>query len=116
MREAQRLRAVRGTAAPLGVRALLMQRRPLWFCHAAICPIGELIKALILLTLPRTWRRRTGGQLKMCATTVNADLEHRSESRVIGYARWRKDFVKAPSELAQVSMSVTWPNRLVKPA
>ncbi len=30
-----------------------------------------------------------------------ADLEPLSGSRVFGYARWRKDWVKASSELAQ---------------
>ncbi len=63
---------------------------------------GELIKDLLLPTPPRTWRRRTGGQLKTWATTIKAaDLEPISGPRVFGHARWRKDWVKVSSELAQ---------------
>ncbi len=79
------------------ILALLVQRRLRWFGHAARRPEGELIKDLLLLTPPRTWHRRTGGQLK----TIKADLEPISGPRVFGQARWRKDWVKMSSVLAQ---------------
>ncbi len=74
----------------------LVQRRLRRFGRAARCPEGGLSKDLLLPTLPRTWRRRTGGQLKTCATTIKADLQPLS-----GHARWRKHWVKMSSELAQ---------------
>ncbi len=83
------------------VPALLVQRRLRWFGHAACRPEGELIKDLLLPTPPRTWRRRTRGQLKTWAITVKADLEPLSGPRTFGHARWRKDWVKVSSELAQ---------------
>ncbi len=79
------------------IPALLVQRRLRWFGHAARRPEGELIKELLLPTPPRTWRRRAGGQLKTWATTIKADLE----PGVFGHARWRKDWAKVFSELAQ---------------
>ncbi len=69
----------------------LVQRRLLWFGHAARRPDGELIKDLLLPTPPRTWRRRTGGRLKTWVTTIKADLEPLSGPR--------KDWVKVASEL-----------------
>ncbi len=57
------------------IPSLLVQRRLRWFSHAARRPEGELIKDLLLATPPRTWRRRTGDQLKTWATTTKADLE-----------------------------------------
>ncbi len=83
------------------IPALLVQRRLRWFGHAARRPEGELIKDLLLRTPPRTWRRRTGGQLKTWATTTKADLEPIPGPRVFSHARWRKDWVKVSSELAQ---------------
>ncbi len=71
------------------------------FGNAARRPEGELIKDLLFPTPPRTWRRRTGGQVKTWATTIKADLEPISGPRAFGHARWRKDWVKVPSELAQ---------------
>ncbi len=62
---------------------------------------GELIKDLLLPTPLRTWRRRTGDQLKIWATMTKADLEAISGPRVVGHARWRKDWVKVSSELAR---------------
>ncbi len=59
-------------------------------------PEDEQIKDLLLPTPPRTWRRRTGGQLKTWAT-----IEPLSGPQVFGHARWRKDWVKVSSELAQ---------------
>ncbi len=68
-----------------------MQRRLSWFGHAARRPKGELIKDLLFPTPPRTWRRRTGGQLKTCATTIKTDR-----------LSWvTHDGVKASTELAQ---------------
>ncbi len=83
------------------IPALLVQRRLRWFGHAARRPEGELIKDLLLPTPPRTWRRPAGGQLKTWATTIKADLEPISGPRVFGHARWRQDWVKVSSELAQ---------------
>ncbi len=37
----------------------------------------------------------------MWAATIKADLEHLSGPRAFDYARWRKDWVKVQSELAQ---------------
>ncbi len=75
------------------IPALFVQRRlQRWFGHAARRPEGELIKDLLL----PTWRRRPGGHLKTWATTIKANLEP-----ISGHARWRKDWVKVSSELAQ---------------
>ncbi len=69
--------------------------------HAARRPEGELIKDLLLPTLPRTWRRRAEGQLKTWTSTIKADLEPISGPRIFGHARWRQDGMKVSSELAQ---------------
>ncbi len=83
------------------IPALLVQRRLCWFGHAARRPKGELIKDILLPTPPRTWCRRTGGQLKTWTTTIKANLEPLSGPRVFDHARWRKDWVKVSSELTQ---------------
>ncbi len=96
----QRLCAISGTASPallvhtgtdrapaLLDPALLVHRRLLWFGHAAGRPEGELIKDLLLPTLPRMWHRRAGGQLKTLANTIKADLEPISGPRLFGHAR-----------------------------
>ncbi len=83
------------------IPALLVQRRHRWFGHAARRPEGELNKDFLLPTPPRTWRRQAGGQLKTWATTIKADPELLSGPRVFGHARWRKEWVKVSSELAQ---------------
>ncbi len=75
----------------------------------------ELINDLLLLISPRTWLRRTRGQLKTWATTIKVDLEFPSWSRVFGYARWRKDCVKVSSE-PRVPPSETWSIHMVMPA
>ncbi len=54
-----------------------------------------------LPTPPRTWRKRTGGQLKTWETAIKADLEPLSGLRIADYARWGKGWMKAPNELAQ---------------
>ncbi len=46
------------------IPALIVQRRPRLFGHAARRIDGELIKDLLLPTPPRTWYRQTRGQLK----------------------------------------------------
>ncbi len=90
-------RHIRLTSIP----ALLGQRRLRWFGHAARRPEGELIKDLLLPIPPRTWGRRAGGQLKTWATTTKADLDPISGPRFFAHARYRKDWVKVSSELAQ---------------
>ncbi len=47
------------------------------------------------------FKRRIRGQLKVWATTIKAGLKPLSGPRVFGHARWRKDWVKVSSELAQ---------------
>ncbi len=81
--------------------ALHVQRRLRRFGHAARRPEGELINDLLLPTPHRMWRRRAGGQLKTWATTIKTDLEPHSGPRIFGHARWRKDWVKVSSKLAQ---------------
>ncbi len=83
------------------IATLLVQRRLRWFEHAARRPEGELIKDLLLPTPPRTWHRLTGGQLKSWTITIMADLKPFSRRRLFGHARWRKDWMKVYSELAQ---------------
>ncbi len=68
-----------------------------WFGHAARHPDGDLIKGLLLPTLPRTWRNLTGDRLKTWATTIKAALEHLYGLRVFGSARWRKDWANVSS-------------------
>ncbi len=69
----------------------------MWYPHK----VTFNVKDLLLPTPPRTWRRRTGGELKTWATTTKADQEPISGPRVFGHARWRKDWVKVSCELAQ---------------
>ncbi len=76
----------------------MVHRRLRWFGHTAK---RELIKDLYRPTQPRTWRRRTGGQMKTWATTIKAGMDLLSGPRVFGYARLRKDWVKVSIELAQ---------------
>ncbi len=83
------------------IPALLVQRRLRWFGHCARRVEGELIKNLLLPTPPRAWCRRPGGQLKTWAITIKAILGSLSGPRVFGHARWRKDWVKVSSEVAQ---------------
>ncbi len=80
-----------------GIQALLVQRRLRWFGYAERRPEGKLIKDFLLPTPPR----RAGGQVKTWATTILADLEPISGPRVFSHARWRQDWVKVSSELAQ---------------
>ncbi len=74
-----------------------------WNGHAAKRPDDELIEDILLPMPLRTWRRRTGGQHKMWATTIKADLEPLSGPRVVGCACWRKYWAKVASELAKNS-------------
>ncbi len=79
----------KGPCSPACIPALFVQRRLRWFGHVARRPDGELP------TPPRTWRGRTGDQLKAWANTIKPDLEPLSGPRVFGYARWRNDWVPA---------------------
>ncbi len=102
MHKAQRLYAIRGTAPPpLHYKHAGTARAKGSAGHAARRPEGELINVFLLPTPPRTWHRRAGGQPKARATTIKADLEPLIRPRVFGHARWRKDWVKVSSELAQ---------------
>ncbi len=68
---------------------------------------------------PRTWRRRTGCQLKTWSRqTWNPSPDHESSA---SHARWRKDWGKVSSELAPdiepgVPPYETWSRELVMPA
>ncbi len=64
-------------------------------------PDGDLINDLFLPRPPRTWHRRTRGQMKTYATTIKADLVPLSGPWVLGHARWRNDWVNVSSEHAQ---------------
>ncbi len=75
----------------------LVQRWLRWFCHATRLPKGGLIKDRLIL--PRSWGRRTGGQLKVWATTLKEGLEPLNRLRVFWYARWW--MVKVFSNIAQ---------------
>ncbi len=100
-RKAKGLRAIRGTASPpLPYKCTATARAPS-VCSCCRTPKGELIKDLLLPTSLRTWHRRAGGQLKPWATTIKADLEPISGPRVFGHARWRKDWGKVSSKVAQ---------------
>ncbi len=67
--------------------ALLLQRRLRWFSHAARRAPGEFMRELINPDVPRTWRRRTGGQLKTWATTLNEELVRLIGPAVVGIRR-----------------------------
>ncbi len=75
-----------------------LRKRLLMYNISFICEHILLIKDLLRLTSLRTWRRWTGGQVKMWTFTIKADL---SKPRVFGHTRWRKDWAKDSSELAQ---------------
>ncbi len=82
----------------------------LWRVYAAAAarrPDGELIRGLLLPKLPRTWRRRTGGQLKTWAAKIKTDLDPLSGPRVFGYVQWRKDWEKVSSGLAQEPRAIS---------
>ncbi len=85
----------------ISIPAQLVGRRLRLFGHAARRPDGEPIKGLLLPTPPRTWYRRTGGQLKTWETMIKADLKPLYGPQVFGYARWRNDWLKVSNELAQ---------------
>ncbi len=72
-----------------------------WFVHAARRREGELIKDLLLPTLLRTWRRRTGGQLKTWETMIKANLEPLPGPWNFGLTRQSNDCEKRSNELAQ---------------
>ncbi len=114
-RKTQRLCAFRGTASPnlpyKYTGTACVKKAPLVLSYYK-CPQGELIKDLLLPIPPRAWRRQTGGQRKMWATTIKAELYP-----LLSHARWRKDWVKVFSELTQyrpeVPLSEAWSTQLV---
>ncbi len=63
-RDCATLMKLRRSLCLTSILALLLQRRLRWFGHDARRPEGELIKDFLMPTWPRTWYRRTGGQLK----------------------------------------------------
>ncbi len=67
---------------------LLLQRRLRWFGRAAQRAPGEFMRELINPDVPRTWRRRTGGQLKTWATTLKEGLVRLIGPAVVGIRRW----------------------------
>ncbi len=68
----------------LTLPALLLQRRFRWFGHAARRAPGEFMRELINPNVPRSWRKRTGGQLKTWATTLKEDLVRLIGPAVVG--------------------------------
>ncbi len=81
--------------------ALLLQRRLRWFGHAARRAHGEFIRELINPDVPRTWRRRTGGQLKTWATTLKEHLVRLIGPAVVGIRRWNKEWASLVMDLTQ---------------
>ncbi len=81
--------------------ALLWQRRFRWFGHAARRAPGEFMRELINPDVPRTWRKRTGGQLKTGATTLKEDLVRLIGPSAVGIRRWNKEWASLATDLAQ---------------
>ncbi len=81
--------------------ALLLQRRLRWFGHAARRAPGEFMRELINPDVPRTLRRRTGGQLKTLAATLKEDLVRLIGPAVVGIRRWNKEWTSLAMDLAQ---------------
>ncbi len=59
------------------------------------------MRELINPGFPRTWRRRTGGQLKTWATTLKEDLVWLIGPAVVGIRRWDKEWASLAMDLAQ---------------
>ncbi len=78
--------------------AKLVQKRLRQFGHVARRLEGELISEPLLPAPPRSWRTRTGGQLKTWTTTIKACVEPLSGPQAFDYTGWRKDWVKVSSE------------------
>ncbi len=59
------------------------------------------MRELINLDVPRTWRGRTGGQLKAWATTLKEDLVRLIGPAVVGIRGWNKEWASLAMDLAQ---------------
>ncbi len=59
------------------------------------------MRELINPDVPRTWRRRTGGQLKTWATTLKEDLMRLIGPAVVGIRRWNKEWASLAMDMAQ---------------
>ncbi len=59
------------------------------------------MRKLIDPDVPRTWRRRTGGQLKTWATTLKEDLVRHIGPAVVGIRRWNKEWASLAKGLTQ---------------
>ncbi len=59
------------------------------------------MRELINPHVPRTWRKRTGGQLKTWATTLKEDLVRLIGPAVVGIRRWNKEWASLAMDLAQ---------------
>ncbi len=81
--------------------ALLLQRRLRRFGHAVHRAPGEFMRELINPDVPRTWRRRTGGQLKTWATKLKEDLVRLIGPAVVGTRRWNKEWASLAMGLAE---------------
>ncbi len=59
------------------------------------------MRELINPDVPRTWRRRTGGQLKTWAATLKEELVRLIGPAVVGIRRWNKEWASLAMDLAQ---------------
>ncbi len=59
------------------------------------------MRELINPDVPRTWRKRIGGQLKAWATTLKKDLVRLIGPAVVGIRRWDKEWASLAMDLAQ---------------
>ncbi len=59
------------------------------------------MRKLINPDVPRPWRRRTRGQLKTWATTLQKDLVRLIGPAVVGIRRWNKEWASLAMDLAQ---------------
>ncbi len=59
------------------------------------------MRELINPDVPRTWRKRTGGQLKTWATSLKEDLVRLIRPALVGIRRWNKEWAWLAVDLAQ---------------
>ncbi len=57
------------------------------------------MRELIDPDVPRTWRRRTGGQLKTWAATLKEDLVRLIGPAVVDIRRWNKEMASRAMDL-----------------
>ncbi len=70
--------------------------------YSVTCSFGcSLSEITVVMSYFAPTPPRAGGRLKTWAATNKAGLEPLSGPRVLGHARWRQDWVKVSSELAQ---------------